>query len=63
VQFHPEVTAKGLESWYVGHCCEIAATPGIDVKTLRAAAARHAPALARHGRAFFAAWLNSVGLG
>jgi GMP synthase (glutamine-hydrolysing) len=63
VQFHPEVTAKGLEAWLVGHCCEIAATPGIDVKALRAAALRHAPALARQGKAFFEAWLDSVGLG
>jgi GMP synthase (glutamine-hydrolysing) len=62
VQFHPEVTAKGLEGWFVGHCCEIAATPGIDVKALRAATLRHAPALQRQGKAFFEAWLDSVGL-
>jgi GMP synthase (glutamine-hydrolysing) len=62
LQFHPEVTAKGLEAWFVGHCCEIAATPGIEVKALRAAALRHAPALARQGKAFFEAWLDSVGL-
>ncbi len=63
LQFHPEVTAKGLEAWFVGHCAEIAATPGIDVKSLRAAALRYAPALARQGKAFFEAWLDSVGLG
>jgi GMP synthase (glutamine-hydrolysing) len=57
LQFHPEVTAKGLERWFVGHSCEIAATPGIDVASLRAATARHAPALLNHGRAFFEAWL------
>jgi len=63
LQFHPEVTPKGLEAWFVGHCAEIAATPGIDVKSLRAAAARYAPALARQGKAFFETWLDSVGLG
>ena len=63
LQFHPEVTAKGLEAWFVGHTAEIAATPGIEVKALRAAAARHAPALARQGRAFFDAWLDSIGIG
>ena len=63
LQFHPEVTAKGLEAWFVGHCCEIAALPGLDVKNLRAATLRHAPALARQGKAFFEAWLDSVGLG
>lgn len=63
LQFHPEVTAKGLEAWFVGHSCEIAALPGLDVKNLRAATQRHAPALARQGKAFFEAWLESVGLG
>lgn len=61
LQFHPEVTARGLEAWFVGHCCEIAALPGIDVKSLRAATLRHAPALARQGKAFFEAWLDSIG--
>jgi GMP synthase (glutamine-hydrolysing) len=63
VQFHPEVTAKGLEAWFVGHCCEIASLRGTDVKALRAAALRHAPALARQGKAFIEAWLDSAGLG
>lgn len=63
VQFHPEVTAKGLEAWFVGHCCEIGALRGTDVKALRAAAQRHAPALLRQGKLFFEAWLDSTGLG
>lgn len=63
LQFHPEVTAKGLEGWYVGHCCEISATPGVEVKALRSATARHAPALAHQGRLFFETWLDSIGLG
>lgn len=62
LQFHPEVTAKGLERWFVGHSCEIAATPGIDVPGLRSATARHAPALLNHGRAFFEGWLARVDL-
>jgi GMP synthase (glutamine-hydrolysing) len=62
LQFHPEVTAKSLERWFVGHACEIAATPGVDVKALRAATARYAPALLNHGRAFFEAWLARAGL-
>jgi GMP synthase (glutamine-hydrolysing) len=63
LQFHPEVTARGLEAWFVGHCCEIAALPGLDVKTLRASTMRYAPALARQGKMFFEAWLDSIGLG
>lgn len=50
-QCHPEVTAAGLERWYIGHACEIAHTPGITVPGLRALAAEHAPALeARAGQ-------------
>jgi GMP synthase (glutamine-hydrolysing) len=63
LQFHPEVTARGLEGWFVGHSAEIAATPSIDVPSLRAATARHAPALARQGKAFFDAWLGAIGFG
>ena len=62
LQFHAEVTAKGLEAWFVGHCCEIAALPGVDVKSLRATTLRYAPALARQGKAFFESWLDSIGL-
>ena len=45
LQFHPEVTAEGLGRSYVGHTCELNARK-ISVPELRAAAARHAPALA-----------------
>lgn len=36
LQFHPEVTAPGLERWFIGHAGEISITPGIGVRTLRA---------------------------
>jgi len=62
LQFHPEVTAAGLERWYIGHACEISGVPGLSVPALRAAAARHAGALAKAGRACFTEWLESVGL-
>jgi GMP synthase (glutamine-hydrolysing) len=61
VQFHPEVRARDLESWFVGHAGEIAATPGLSVAGLRAETARHAPVLEPRGRACFAEWLDGLG--
>jgi GMP synthase (glutamine-hydrolysing) len=62
LQFHPEVTAEGLEHWFVGHACEIAAAPDLSIGDLRAETRRRAPGLVGNGRAFFSAWLDSIGL-
>lgn len=59
LQFHPEVTAEGLERWYVGHACELS-TKKISVQDLRIAAARHAPALAQAAQQFWNGWLDSL---
>lgn len=60
VQFHPEVTASGLENWFIGHTVEIAATPGVDVVQLRADTQRFAEKLEQQGQRWFEAWLDSV---
>lgn len=60
LQFHPEVTAAGLERWFVGHAVEIAATPGVDVPALRAATRQYAPSLATACGRFFDSWLARV---
>lgn len=60
LQFHPEVTAAGLERWFIGHTLEIETTPGISVAQLRDATRRFAPALERQGPAFFRRWLAGV---
>jgi len=59
LQFHPEVTAEGLERWYVGHACELGVRK-ISVEELRVAAARHAPALAEAASQFWNGWLDSL---
>lgn len=59
LQFHPEVTVEGLERWYVGHACELSANK-ISVSELRAAATRHAPALAEAAGQFWNGWLDSL---
>jgi GMP synthase (glutamine-hydrolysing) len=62
LQFHAEAFGAALESWFVGHACEIAATPGQSVPQLRAATTRHSPALERQGGACFREWLDARGL-
>lgn len=62
LQFHPEVTASGLERWFVGHAGEIAATPDLFVRQLREDTRRYAPELLRNGREFFSEWLDGLGL-
>jgi GMP synthase (glutamine-hydrolysing) len=59
LQFHPEVTARGLERWLIGHSAELAAV-GIDVATLRGAIGRHTPALAGPARRLLGEWLSTV---
>jgi GMP synthase (glutamine-hydrolysing) len=59
LQFHPEVTARGLERWYVGHACELSHA-GIDVRQLREQAQLHAPRLEAAARLFWRQWLRNV---
>ena len=59
LQFHPEVTAEGLESWYVGHACELHHA-GIAPARLRSATSQHAPVLQEAAARFFNLWLDSI---
>ena len=61
LQFHPEVTARGLERWFIGHTCEIGGADGVSVAGLRAQTARQSPALEANGPVFFEAWLDQIG--
>jgi GMP synthase (glutamine-hydrolysing) len=60
LQFHAEVTQRGLERWFIGHACEIAATDGIDVAELRRDTSRWAARLARQGALCLDAWLREA---
>jgi GMP synthase (glutamine-hydrolysing) len=62
LQFHIEAAGRALESWFVGHTAEIAATRGISVAGLRADTARWSEAMTVHGRACFEEWLSAVNL-
>lgn len=62
LQFHGEVTAPGLERWYIGHACEIGLTEGLTVSGLRADGHRHGAAAVRDGTACFDEWLEGMGM-
>lgn len=61
-QFHAEVTARDMERWLIGHACEIAATPGVDIPALRSDTARYAPDCEAAGRRMFGSWLEANAL-
>lgn len=59
-QFHPEARGEGFERWLIGHACEIAATPGVNVTGLRSDTARLAsPAIAK-GQQILRNWLAQL---
>lgn len=62
LQFHPEVTERGLEPWYIGHARTIAGDPELSPARLRAAASHHVPALQPAARSCLEHWLESTGL-
>jgi GMP synthase (glutamine-hydrolysing) len=61
-QCHPEVRARDLEKWFVGHAVEIAAASGTNVPQLRADTQRYGAALERQAKLCFNAWLDGLKL-
>lgn len=59
LQFHPEVTPEGLETWYIGHISELRAA-GVAIGQLRADSAEFGPAARAAGRELFERWLASI---
>ena len=59
LQFHPEVSTRNLERWFIGHACEIGATSGVSVAQLREDTARYAQQLECQAASFWHAWLES----
>jgi GMP synthase (glutamine-hydrolysing) len=62
LQFHPEVTAAGLEHWFVGHACEIAGQRQLSLPALRDESRRRAEALRAPAAALLNDWLDRLGL-
>jgi len=59
LQFHLEADAARIESWLVGHACELGAA-GIDPVALRADAQRHQARLAQAAPAVVGHWLDGL---
>lgn len=59
LQFHLEVTAAGMERWFVAHACELG-QQRIGIPQLRAQSLRHAPALAAAAARFWNHWLSEA---
>jgi GMP synthase (glutamine-hydrolysing) len=59
LQFHPEVTASGLERWLVGHNCELRAKK-IDIKRLRDETQLNAFRLEKAAAEFWRLWLDHI---
>jgi len=60
LQFHPEITQRVMEKWFIGHIGEIMQTDGISVEKLRKETHQFANQLEMQGELFFNSWLNEV---
>lgn len=60
LQFHPEITQRSMEKWFIGHIGEIMQTEGVSVKQLRKDTHQFANQLVMQGELFFNSWFNEV---
>jgi len=60
LQFHPEITQRAMEKWFIGHIGEIMQTDGISVEQLRKDTHQFANQLEIQGELFFNSWFNEV---
>src|SRR5262249_41131531 len=61
-QCHPEVRARDLEKWFVGHAVELMTGRGGSVPLLRADTARYGATLEAQSKACFTEWLDGLKL-
>ena len=60
LQFHPEISQRVMEKWFIGHISEIMQTEGVSVKQLRDDTHQYANQLEVQGELFFNSWFNEV---
>ncbi|MDR2350815.1 MAG: glutamine amidotransferase [Deltaproteobacteria bacterium] len=57
LQFHPEIAAGKLETWLIGHCCELEGA-GKDPRNIRADTAAYGEKARLAGQSFLKIWLR-----
>lgn len=60
LQFHPEITQRAMEKWFIGHIGEIMQTQGVSVQQLREDTHQFANQLEMQGELFFNSWFNGL---
>ena len=60
LQFHAEFDGTEMERWLIGHACEIASVPQLQVSQLREETRRHGSRLGRLGRKVFEDWISAL---
>jgi len=60
LQFHPEITRRSMEKWFIGHIGEIMQTDGVSIEQLRKDTHQFANQLVMQGELFFNGWFNEV---
>lgn len=60
LQFHPEVTQKGLGRWFIGHACEIGQASGVTVSKLRENTEKYGDSLEVKGEKMWQQWLEEI---
>lgn len=59
LQFHPEVDPAYIETWLIGHACELSYAK-VDIKALRARSAELGDTVCHAGKVMLESWLNKI---
>lgn len=62
LQFHIEIEPTEIESWLIGHACEISTTDTTSVKNIRSDTATHGSTLVTQGARVLSNWMTEAGL-
>ncbi|GAA6212050.1 glutamine amidotransferase [Hyphomicrobiales bacterium 4NK60-0047b] len=59
-QSHPELDPQNIEHWLIGHACELAHTPQVDLLQIRADTKRYGDSLRANGVEALSNWLQTI---